>query len=490
MHDILPELLKAVEEAYQVNIEKDVAVKRLLKELKSGAADYEKASDYAEHLGDALAKAFQTQIAADKLPDGRMYYNIANRLVNTTFQDNYSRIASYCKGTQESLNKAAGIGLKAQVPEFNQNRADGIIERLSEAENYDDVRWILGEPVTNFSMAIVDDYIKANADFQYKAGLSPKIVRTTNGKCCDWCDRLAGTYDYRDVKNTGNDVFRRHRHCRCKVIYDPVDGKKVRDVWTKKWKDPDKDLKIEKRKAINIKPKYDYSKIKEFNTGSEGDRYFRSVADYKDWKNGLSDEERTAIKNYTSDKYKYINSYNRAIGDWAPDGEYMKLLEEAKKLDIPELKRKEGESLGGYMKRRLSDPYKAYRDALNLQKQLNSYNNGLDKTIQCFRLHDNIVVYRQIDRNALPEFKDIRELVGKTYSDASYMSTSPTPLSSFGSYTLKIKVPSGIGRGAYLEELTSSPQEYEFLLARETKFKITNVINKKAQSLIEMEVIP
>lgn len=71
-----------------------------------------------------------------------------------------------------------------------------------------------------------------------------------------------------------------------------------------------------------------------------------------------------------------------------------------------------------------------------------------------------------------------------------YKSTSPTPLSSFGSYTLKIKVPSGIGRGAYLEELTSSPQEYEFLLARETKFKITNVINKKAQSLIEMEVIP
>lgn len=237
MHDILPELLKAVEEAYQVNIEKDETVKRLLNELKSGAADYEKASDYAEHLGDALAKAFQAQISADTLPDGRMYYNIADRLVNATFRDNYSHIASYCKETQKSLNKAAGIGLKAQVPEFNQNRADGIIERLSEAENYDDVSWILGEPVTNFAMAIVDDYIKANADFQYKAGLSPKIVRTTNGKCCAWCDRLAGTYDYKDVKKTGNDVFRRHRHCRCKTVYDPADGKTVTDVWTKKEED-------------------------------------------------------------------------------------------------------------------------------------------------------------------------------------------------------------------------------------------------------------
>lgn len=253
MHDILPELLKAVKEAYQVNIEQDEEVKRLLNELKSGVADYEKASDYAEHLGDALAKAFQTQITADKLPDGRMYYNIANRLVNTTFQDNYSRIVSYCKGTQESLNKAAGIGLKAQVPEFNQNRADGIIERLSEAENYDDIRWILDEPVTNFAMAIVDDHIKANADFQYKAGLSPKIVRTTNGKCCDWCDRLAGTYNYKDVKNTGNDVFRRHRHCRCKVIYDPAEGKKVKDVWTKKWRDEGEEDKIKDRIEFKIK---------------------------------------------------------------------------------------------------------------------------------------------------------------------------------------------------------------------------------------------
>ncbi len=255
MHDILPELLKAVKEAYQVNIEQDEAIKRLLNELKSGVADYEKASDYAEHLGDALAKAFQTQIAADKLPDGRMYYNIADRLVNATFRDNYSRIASYCKGTQESLNKGAGIGLKAQAPEFNQNRADGIIDRLSEAENYDDVRWILDEPVTNFAMAIVDDHIKANADFQHKAGLSPKIVRTTNGKCCAWCDRLAGTYDYKDVKKTGNDVFRRHRHCRCKVIYDPATGKRVKDVWTKK--EEDRDLahdreKIEPSKAITV----------------------------------------------------------------------------------------------------------------------------------------------------------------------------------------------------------------------------------------------
>ena len=79
--------------------------------------------------------------------------------------------------------------------------------------------------------------------------LSPKIERLTNGKCCAWCDKLAGVYDYESVKDTGNNVFRRHRHCRCIVNYVPEKGKR-QDVWSKQWIDSDKADKIEERKAI------------------------------------------------------------------------------------------------------------------------------------------------------------------------------------------------------------------------------------------------
>lgn len=84
--------------------------------------------------------------------------------------------------------------------------------------------------MVNFSQSVVDDTVKANADFQYKAGLKPKIIRTEAGNCCDWCKGLAGVYAYPDVLK---DVYRRHRFCWCTVDYHPGDGKK-QDVWSKK----------------------------------------------------------------------------------------------------------------------------------------------------------------------------------------------------------------------------------------------------------------
>lgn len=74
---------------------------------------------------------------------------------------------------------------------------------------------------------------KVQGIFQYKAGLSPKIIRTTTGKCCKWCDNLEGMYEYEKVLDTGNDVFRRHEHCRCMVEHDNGDGKRI-NVHTKK----------------------------------------------------------------------------------------------------------------------------------------------------------------------------------------------------------------------------------------------------------------
>ncbi len=85
----------------------------------------------------------------------------------------------------------------------------------------------------NFSQSIVDNAVRQNADFQWKSGLEPKIVRTAEYKCCKWCSNLEGSHRYEDVKDTGNDVFRRHNNCRCKVTYVPSKGN-ARDVWSKR----------------------------------------------------------------------------------------------------------------------------------------------------------------------------------------------------------------------------------------------------------------
>lgn len=117
--------------------------------------------------------------------------------------------------------------MKPQIAEFDEEKAQGIIDRVS-SEPFEDVSWILDEPVKTLSKNAVDDTLQKNVEFQGKSGLSPKIVRTASADACEWCQDVAGTYEY---PNVPDDVYRRHANCNCIVEY--VEGGKIQNVHTK-----------------------------------------------------------------------------------------------------------------------------------------------------------------------------------------------------------------------------------------------------------------
>lgn len=229
--DIVPELLEKIEADFARRISTSETVARVGKLINEGKATYKEANEYAIEVGQILADVFKANLSSEVLPDGRMYYNIAERVLNKTLGHNHELIADVCAKVQTDLNQVAGIGLKGIKPELNQDRIDGLIERVSAEERYDDVAWALDEPVINFSQAVVDDSAKANIDFHARSGLSPKVIRRSTGTCCDWCNEVAGEYSY---PNVPKDVFRRHRFCKCTIEYYPGDGRK-QNVHSKAW---------------------------------------------------------------------------------------------------------------------------------------------------------------------------------------------------------------------------------------------------------------
>lgn len=230
MKDIAPDLLKAIQDDFKERVKTNAKVKSALKAMKSKNATFEDANSFAEAIGDALAESFKNNIKPELLPDKRMYYNIAERVVGESLKNNYNLVSEYSADVQTLLNKKANLGLKGIKAQYNADKAKGIINRISSEENFEDISWILEEPVTNFTQSIVDDTIKTNAEFQYKAGLKAKIIRKSTGHCCDWCEEVAGEYEYPDVPK---DVYRRHRFCRCTVEYDPGNGR-IQNVHTKR----------------------------------------------------------------------------------------------------------------------------------------------------------------------------------------------------------------------------------------------------------------
>ena len=245
--DIVPEWLTKIQTEFEEARLDSEVLKSLLSKLESKSAGYLDANEYAIELGEILSKALRGYVRPSNLPDGKMYYNIAKRLLTETLGRNFELISGYAQQIQKNLNDDAKIGLKVQAPELNQDRIAGIVNRFSSEENFEDVSWLLGEPIVNFTQSIIDDSIRKNAEFHYKAGLQPEIIRKSYFHCCEWCQEVQGNYKYPRVPK---DVYRRHQHCRCTVDYDPKSGK-VKDVWNKIWRKKDESDKIEARKNIN-----------------------------------------------------------------------------------------------------------------------------------------------------------------------------------------------------------------------------------------------
>lgn len=247
VRDVVPELLSGIQSAFEEAIAKNPTLKELVTALREGKVTHLQSQAYAIELGELLAKILGKSIGTDRLPDGRMYYNIAERVLGSTLGRNHELISQYAVAVQQRLNRQAGLGLAVQVPEFDRDRLMGLVNRLDSAGDFERVSWLLEEPIVNFSQSVVDEVIKVNAEFHAGAGLSPKIVRQSAGNCCDWCAALVGSYDYPDVPK---DVYRRHRFCRCTVDYVPRKGRR-QNVWTKKESDEARS-RLERRKQMNL----------------------------------------------------------------------------------------------------------------------------------------------------------------------------------------------------------------------------------------------
>src|SRR5690554_2567599 len=110
--DIVPELLERIQRDFNTEIRRSKKLQRIREMIENGTATYEQAYEYAQEVGGALATTFERHIKSDVLPDGHMYYNIADRILNPTLQTNHIMVAAVSVEIQQILNRQARLGLK------------------------------------------------------------------------------------------------------------------------------------------------------------------------------------------------------------------------------------------------------------------------------------------------------------------------------------------------------------------------------------------
>lgn len=248
MDDMVPGLLKSMSDDFQSQYDSNEKIQSLNEKLNNGTATYKEANEYASEVGSITESTYETYLTSENLPDGKCYYNIAERVTSTTLHNQYELVADYTEEVQTTLNQKAGIGLKAQRADEDTESYKSLANYMSAADYYDDVALSTAQSAARMAMSTVDNSVKKNTEFQGKSGLSPKIIRNGGSGCCEWCSGLSGTYDYPKVPS---DVYARHNNCTCTVEYDPGSGKR-QDVWTKEWTSEEEAAEKEELKSLGL----------------------------------------------------------------------------------------------------------------------------------------------------------------------------------------------------------------------------------------------
>lgn len=223
------DILQTMQDSFDNKIRNDAKLQKIRKKIQNGA-NQAASQQYAIRSGQLLSETLKENITADLFAEGEELdaAELAGALI-PMMEKNHGYVSTASSAVQKYMNKQAGLGLKPVEPEFDASAAKNIVGRMSNYDSFEDAEWMLGEPMVANSIGIADESLRENAEFQYKSGLKPKIIRTCESGACEWCQMLAGEYDYDEVRDRNNPVYQRHNNCACEITFDPGDSK-VQDV--------------------------------------------------------------------------------------------------------------------------------------------------------------------------------------------------------------------------------------------------------------------
>lgn len=204
-----------IKDEFITAVNNDRTAQELYKKIRSGDASYKTSGKLAVRIGENLGQVLKKHAPLTNIDE----WDIEDLIPKSLGLD-HSMIATACKQVQENMNKKAGLGIKAKEPKFDWNRVNGLISELRDhPDNFGDIEKGFLDQLVNFSQNINDESIRENAQLMARAGIRTLVIREPDFKACEWCRDVAGTYDYAEVKDTGNDVWRRHENCRCRINF-------------------------------------------------------------------------------------------------------------------------------------------------------------------------------------------------------------------------------------------------------------------------------
>lgn len=138
MEDIAPKLYEKIEKAFIGNVNRNLDIRTFKEKLRNGQAKPDDVSLYARSLGECASAALIENIRQEDLPDGKLYWNIAERTIKPLLEMVYTMVNDSASEIQNRIDEKNNIHLNPIRADFPEERIrallNGLMLALEEAE--------------------------------------------------------------------------------------------------------------------------------------------------------------------------------------------------------------------------------------------------------------------------------------------------------------------------------------------------------------------
>lgn len=137
--DIVPTLQKQIEDDFEKRINENAKIQSLIKRLNDKKATSSDVSRYSQILGNIASSVLLGVLTEENLPNGQMYYNIAERTIKPLLKRLFEMVIDFATAQQKYTDEKMGLGINSVSPEFPEQRIDDLM--LKFADIFDEETW-------------------------------------------------------------------------------------------------------------------------------------------------------------------------------------------------------------------------------------------------------------------------------------------------------------------------------------------------------------
>ena len=205
----------------------DAEMQSIAEAFNAGRGTIKQLYRYCELAGKHYGAVFQDALGSFE----SITYDETSDIMRDALSELWADISGAAAQVHQGKLQRAGISFRATQAALDADMVNNLIYKVTGGNDaaVEDTKWAADSRVIGeFAKGAANETLEENTERLQEAGVTVRMTRSSNGKCCDWCESVCGSYQ---KGSEPADFWRTHADCTCTIDYVPSKGRASRVGW-------------------------------------------------------------------------------------------------------------------------------------------------------------------------------------------------------------------------------------------------------------------